>query len=62
MRPLAGKIISSRIRKTLETGSENAPKRLQRSTEVQRFIYILICVNMCMTSDSDFWTVFPVVK
>ena len=55
--PLIGNIISSRFRNTLETGSENAPEMLQRSTQVQRFIY-----NMCMTGNSQFCTVFPVVK
>ena len=41
--------VSSRFRKTLEAGSENAPGRLQRSTKVQRFID-----NTCMTGNSQF--------
>ena len=49
MLPLVGKTVSSRFRKTLEAGSENAPGRLQRSTKVQRFID-----NTCMTGNSQF--------
>ena len=42
MSALSGKLISSRSRKRLEMGSEKAPETLQRSTKVQRFIYVHI--------------------
>ena len=38
--PLIGKTISSRFRKTLNTGSENAPERLQKSTKFKG-LYII---------------------
>ena len=46
---LSGKLISSRSRKRLEMGSEKAPETLQRSTKVQRFIYVYIYtyVSIC---------------
>ena len=56
VRLMIGKIISSRFRKKFETGSENSPKKIHRSAQTQRFI----C--MCMTGNSQFRRVFPLVK